>query len=194
MNQSENRSFSRQIGGIVIGLALFAAVIFVWVDNGNFQPDGDANPIQKARIENNINPIGRVRVGAEGAAALAVEQAATEVASVEQAVAEADPAEEAAMESDPIAKTAVEAAPVEETVAIVDGEQVYGGLCMSCHQAGVAGAPIPGSDLMAQRLEEQGIDGLVTNVINGLNVMPPRGGNPGLTDDEIRAAVEFMLP
>jgi len=194
MNQSENRSFSRQIIGIIIGLALIAAVIFVWVDNGKFEPDADANPNQKAVIENNINPIAGVRVGAEGAAALAAEQAAAVAASVEEAVADADPAEVAAMESAPVAETAVEAAPVEEAVAVVDGEQVYGGLYMSCHQAGVAGAPIPGSDLMAQRLEEQGVDGLVTNVINGLNVMPPRGGNPGLTDDEIRAAVEFMLP
>jgi cytochrome c5 len=47
---------------------------------------------------------------------------------------------------------------------------------------------------MAQRLSEKGIDTLVTNVINGLNVMPPRGGNPGLTDEQIRAAVDFMLP
>jgi cytochrome c5 len=65
---------------------------------------------------------------------------------------------------------------------------------MACHAAGVAGAPIPGSDQMAQRLSEKGIDTLVTNVINGLNVMPPRGGNPALTDEQILAAIEFMLP
>jgi cytochrome c5 len=34
----------------------------------------------------------------------------------------------------------------------------------------------------------------VSNAINGLNAMPPRGGNPTLTDEQIRAAVEFMLP
>ncbi len=65
---------------------------------------------------------------------------------------------------------------------------------MSCHEGGVAGAPITGSDQMAQRLSEKGIDTLVANAINGINVMPPRGGNPGLTDEQIRAAVEFMLP
>lgn len=86
------------------------------------------------------------------------------------------------------------AAPAQSAAAEVDGEEVYNGLCLSCHEAGVADAPITGSDQMAQRLSEKGIDTLVTNAINGINVMPPRGGNPGLTDEQIRAAVEFMLP
>jgi cytochrome c5 len=51
---------------------------------------------------------------------------------------------------------------------------------------------MPGSDAMAQRMSEKGLDGLVSSVINGLNVMPPRGGQPSLTDEEIQAAVEFM--
>ena len=46
---------------------------------------------------------------------------------------------------------------------------------------------------MAARLEEKGMDTLVQNAINGLNVMPPRGGNPSLTDEQIRAAVEHMV-
>jgi len=32
----------------------------------------------------------------------------------------------------------------------------------------------------------------VNNALNGLNAMPARGGNPALTDEQIRAAVEFM--
>ena len=47
---------------------------------------------------------------------------------------------------------------------------------------------------MAARLEEKGLEMLVYNAINGLNTMPPRGGNPNLTDEQIQAAVEFMLP
>lgn len=87
---------------------------------------------------------------------------------------------------------AVAIVPAEEVV--VDGEAVYGGLCMSCHDAGVAGAPIKASDQMTARLEERGLEGLVSNAINGLNAMPARGGNPALTDEQIQAAVEFMLP
>ena len=77
---------------------------------------------------------------------------------------------------------------------VVDGPSVYDGLCKTCHEAGVAGAPIKGSEQMAARLDEKGLDMLVQNAINGLNAMPPRGGNPSLTDEQIRAAVEFMLP
>ena len=64
---------------------------------------------------------------------------------------------------------------------------------MSCHDAGVAGAPIRGSEQMAERVSEKGLDTVVANAINGINVMPPKGGNPALSDEQIRAAVEFML-
>lgn len=90
------------------------------------------------------------------------------------------------------AQAAAAAAPAAEDV-VVDGPKVYGGLCAACHETGVSGAPIRGSDLMAARLEEKGMDTLVQNAINGLNVMPPRGGNPSLTDEQIRAAVEHMV-
>lgn len=89
-----------------------------------------------------------------------------------------------------------QAAAAEDTVAevVVDGATVYNGLCIGCHQAGVAGAPVAGSDQMVARLDEKGLETLITNAINGLNAMPARGGNPNLTDEQIRVAVEFMLP
>jgi cytochrome c5 len=73
-----------------------------------------------------------------------------------------------------------------------DGEQIYQSVCTACHAAGVAGAPVPGSDAMKQRLADKGIEGLVNSAINGLNVMPPKGGRTDLSDDDIRASVEFM--
>jgi len=87
---------------------------------------------------------------------------------------------------------AAEASPPAEVV--VDGGSVFAGLCKACHEAGVAGAPIAGSDQMSARLEEKGLETLVSNAINGFNAMPPRGGNPALTDEQIKAAIEFMLP
>ena len=90
------------------------------------------------------------------------------------------------------AAAAAAAAPATEEV-VVDGASVYNGLCAACHNSGAAGAPILGSDVMAARAEERGLDGLVYNAINGINAMPARGGNPALTDEQIRAAVEFML-
>ena len=87
-----------------------------------------------------------------------------------------------------------QAAPAASTEdAVVDGAAVYDGLCKTCHAVGVAGAPVPGSEQFAAREAERGLDGLVQNALNGLNAMPPRGGNPALTDEQIQAAVEFML-
>lgn len=93
-----------------------------------------------------------------------------------------------------LAEAQAAAAPAPNAVVEMDGEQVYNGLCKTCHDTGIAEAPIAGSEQMAQRLSEKGIDTLVSNAINGINVMPPKGGNPTLTDEQIQAAVEFMLP
>jgi len=46
---------------------------------------------------------------------------------------------------------------------------------------------------MRERETAKGLDGLVATAISGLNAMPARGGNPSLTDEQIQAAVEFML-
>ena len=100
--------------------------------------------------------------------------------------------EEGAAELAEAQAAAAKAAPAAEVV--VDGPSVYGGLCKTCHDAGVAGAPITGSEQMAARASEKGLEVLVQNAINGINAMPPRGGNMALTDEQIQAAVEFMLP
>ncbi|UYF99923.1 MULTISPECIES: c-type cytochrome [unclassified Halomonas] len=74
-----------------------------------------------------------------------------------------------------------------------EGEAVYDRLCMACHQTGVAGAPIRGeSDHWTARLE-QDVETLVQHAIDGIGAMPPRGGNPNLTDDEIRAATHYLI-
>lgn len=73
----------------------------------------------------------------------------------------------------------------------LDGELIYNNVCGACHDLGVADAPVPGGT-MNQRAGK-GVDALVSSVIDGLNVMPPRAGRPDLTDEQIHAAVEYML-
>lgn len=163
MDQQEDRAFLRQFSGVIAGFMLLTVALIFLARYMEPDTEGDANPSQAILAEQRIAPVGAVRSGEEGAAALAEAQAAD-----------------------------VAAAPSAEVV--VDGGMVYSGLCKTCHEAGVAGAPISGSDQMAARLDEKGLDTLVSHAINGLNAMPPRGGNPTLTDEQIRAAVEFMLP
>lgn len=66
-----------------------------------------------------------------------------------------------------------------------------------CHAAGVAGAPKPGDkENWAPRIA-QGTETLYKHSIEGYtgnsSMMPARGGNPKLTDDEMKAAVDFMV-
>ena len=77
------------------------------------------------------------------------------------------------------------------------GESVYKKTCALCHSSGVAGAPIPGNkDEWAARIA-QGNDILYKHAIEGFTgekgMMPPRGGGASLKDEEVKAAVDFMV-
>lgn len=75
----------------------------------------------------------------------------------------------------------------------IDGEKVYGGICMACHTTGAAGAPRLGEAAdWAARLTK-GTDTLYTHAIEGFNAMPAKGGNPALSDDEVKAAVDYLV-
>lgn len=72
-------------------------------------------------------------------------------------------------------------------------EQVYEAVCSACHAEGVAGAPQTGAAVWEERLDTASLEELYDNAIDGLNAMPPRGGNPNLSDDQVRAAVDYIL-
>ncbi len=97
----------------------------------------------------------------------------------------------------PSAGTDSEAGADEQMAAAVDGAGVYNTACMLCHAAGVAGAPIMGdSEAWLARIS-QGIDTLVEHAIQGfqggVGFMPAKGGNPSLSDEEVAAAVQYMV-
>lgn len=95
-----------------------------------------------------------------------------------------------------------EAAPAATTAAATDtpnpgGEKVFKSVCFMCHQTGAAGAPIAGNkDDWAPRIA-QGKPTLYKHALEGFTgnkgTMPPRGGNPSLKDNEVEAAVDFMV-
>ncbi|QUM78371.1 cytochrome c5 family protein [Moritella sp. 24] len=74
------------------------------------------------------------------------------------------------------------------------GEQVYTATCNMCHGSGLAGAPIKGNaDQWAPRIA-QGKETLYRHAIEGLNgAMPARGTCSTCSDDELQAAVDFMI-
>jgi cytochrome c5 len=74
-----------------------------------------------------------------------------------------------------------------------DGKAVYDKVCVACHQQSVAGSPRLGDKAAWAPRVKQGMDVLVQSVLKGKGAMPPRGGNPSLSDAEARAAVDFMV-
>ncbi|HXF08879.1 MAG TPA: c-type cytochrome [Candidatus Acidoferrales bacterium] len=73
------------------------------------------------------------------------------------------------------------------------GTEVVQQVCAACHGAGVLGAPKIGAKADWQPRLAQGFDTLVTHSVNGIRAMPPKGGNPSLSEDELKAALTEML-
>ncbi|MYM91500.1 c-type cytochrome [Rugamonas sp. FT82W] len=72
-------------------------------------------------------------------------------------------------------------------------EKIYKATCMACHGAGVLGAPKFGDKAAWGPRVAKGKPALYTNALNGFKMMPPRGGNPALKDDEVKAVVDYMI-
>ena len=108
-------------------------------------------------------------------------------------------AEEAAEAAAAAAEEAAAAAAEQTQVAAgpVDGESVYNTACMACHNAGIAGAPKVGDSEAWSARMAKGMEVLIENAIQGFQgeagVMPAKGGNPALTDEEVTAAVQYMV-
>jgi len=73
------------------------------------------------------------------------------------------------------------------------GDEVYNSACMACHATGAAGAPKVGDTAAWAPRIEQGMDTLVQHSINGLRAMPPRGTCANCSDDDLKAAVTYMV-
>ena len=122
------------------------------------------DPVVQAAIEERIRPVGEVALIGE------VEQEAAAAAAVQP----------------------------EQVAAPMSGPQVFNAACYLCHSApGVGGAPVVGDASAWGPRIEQGLDVLVQHALNGYQgqagFMPPKGGRVDLSDEEVRAAVEYMV-
>lgn len=73
------------------------------------------------------------------------------------------------------------------------GEEVYNGACVACHGAGIAGAPKTGDKSLWSARVAQGVNVLYEHAIKGYKGMPAKGGQAGLSDDEVRAGVDYQI-
>jgi cytochrome c5 len=74
-----------------------------------------------------------------------------------------------------------------------NGKAVYDETCHVCHATGLAGSPKFGDKAAWSPRIATGIEALHRAAINGLNAMPPRGGNASLSDAQVKAAVDYMV-
>ena len=73
------------------------------------------------------------------------------------------------------------------------GSEIYGAACVACHATGAAGSPLFGDSAAWAERADQGFEALTASVLGGKGAMPPKAGNPALTEDEIRSAISYML-
>lgn len=95
--------------------------------------------------------------------------------------------------SAPKAATAAQPAPV---AAALSGPQVYNTACLACHGAGIGGAPLVGDAAAWAPRIAKGEDTLNASALDGftdIGYMPPKGGRVDLSDEEILAAVGYMI-
>jgi cytochrome c5 len=77
------------------------------------------------------------------------------------------------------------------------GEKTYNKICAGCHAAGIAGAPKIGDQKAWKDRIAKGMDTLYHNAIKGFQgssgVMPPKGGDMSLSDQQVKDAVAYMV-
>jgi cytochrome c5 len=72
------------------------------------------------------------------------------------------------------------------------GKEVVDTVCAACHASGALGAPKIGDKASWAPHLGGGLEHLVQNAVKGVKQMPPRGGNPDLSDTEIARAIVYM--
>ena len=127
---------------------------------------------------------------AADATASAAQEAADKVEAAASKAEEVTKPEEAAKPEEKAEAPAAEAKPAES--AKVDGKTVFEANCKACHGGLIPGAPAVGKkEDWAPRIK-QGKDTLHKHALEGFNSMPAKGGNSSLSDDEVKAAVDYM--
>lgn len=178
--------FLKHFAQLIVGLMAFALflIIVAHAINDRFYgysaaaagvADEDLNPIQRERVaarraavDARLAPVATVHAGDTGRAAIAAAEAAHQQALASQVA----------------------------YGGTLDGGVIYQQLCGACHNSGAGGAPLMTREAWAPRIA-QGTDTLVKHAIEGFQgaagLMPAKGGNPSLTDEQVRAAVDHML-
>lgn len=81
----------------------------------------------------------------------------------------------------------------ETPAELADAEALYDAKCSACHDTSKEGAPRTGFLRAWSRRLEQGEQVLTQHAIEGIGLMPPKGDNPDLTDEQIASIVNYLV-
>lgn len=161
--------FLKRFSIVIAVLAIVTIGLIIFAAYLQHSIPKEVSPAATKRLEQRIAPIGAVYAGATGASAQA---------------AAAEAAAAAAAASGAYGGT-------------LDGKVIYDSLCTACHATGVGLAPTLDHSHWDARIA-QGKETLYKHAIDGFTgpdggVMPPKGGNAGLSEEQIHATVDWML-
>jgi len=147
---------------------ILAVIVLVFLGAAQlFGTAGEAGVNLVLLVEKNTSPVGKVRLSGD---TMPKDETGEEVAvEAEVAIETADP-----------------------------GKQVYSSLCFSCHGTGLPGIPQLGDKAAWADRIAQGKALLYERALTGFTgasgmPMPPKGGNTALSDEEVKAAVDYMV-
>ena len=167
---STDRIFLRHFAMLIGFLAVVAVVLMALGAHIYASHPPEQRPNAAEAVSERVAPVGAVYAGDTGRAAMAAAQEAAKAAAASQVA----------------------------YGGTTDGKTIYDNLCTSCHTAGVAGAPKLGNKAMWGPRIAQGLDTLIKHATDGYhgpdgNFMPAKGGNPALTDAQVKAAVTWIV-
>ena len=102
--------------------------------------------------------------------------------------------EETAVLIAPVAKVELAGlAPAIAPGAKVDPKQIYDTACAACHTTGAAGSPKIGDKAAWAPRIAQGKEVLYKSALAGKGAMQAKGGNPSLTDADVKSVVDYLI-
>lgn len=166
---------------VVLGALVAIAVVIYFISAAAARYITDANRASEVAIQEKIlariQPVGQVAIAGQDNSDLRT------------------PGGMVASGAGPAAAAAPE--PAATMAAVMTGQEVYESACGLCHTAGVAGSPVTGDAAAWAPRIAQGSDTLYNHAINGFQgnagYMPAKGGRADLTDENVIAAVDYMV-
>ena len=180
MRQEEDASFGRTFVA-VLGALVVASIVILVLARAIGEREASAT---EGTVAERTAPVGKVKV-AGAAETIAPARAANpgDLAGTPQAG------------QDPAAQAPLQIAQAEEPAD--KGKKVYDTACVVCHQTGVGGAPKIGDKAAWADRIAQGEATLADHAIKGFQgktgMMPPKGGRADLSDEDVKAAVSYMV-